>query len=238
MTSEPASLREGTAEGHEYRVFHERRYRFLVEIVAGIVRVAQPGILVVGPSFETALLRTGFPHATVDTLGIYDSGFSPRAGETHIDFDLNETPDPECWPSVEPCDVVVAAEVIEHLYIPPSLVFPFFAQALSPTGRLVVQTPNGVALSRRIRMLAGRQPYMPLKPPRPDPGHIREYTRSELVSAGREAGLGVEASYLRNYFNYPGRVGWAYNRACDLLPRGLRNGITLVLAHRAPRPER
>jgi Methyltransferase domain len=230
VVTEPASLREGTYEGAAYRSFHARRYRFLVEVVGTMLRVPRARILVVGPSFETALLRNRFPEATVDTLGIFESGFSPRVGERHIDFDLNDAEEPARWPSVEPYAVVVAAEVIEHLYLPPSVVFPFFASCLSPSGRLVIQTPNGVALAKRLRMLAGRQPYMPLRPPRPDPGHIREYTLVELAKAGEEAGLRLERRWLRNYFQYPGATGWAYNRLCDLLPGGLRNGITLVLA--------
>jgi Methyltransferase domain len=230
MTAEPLSLREGTLEGTAYRAFHERRYRFLVETVSSIAPTPSARILVVGPSFETALLRSRFPEATVDTLGIYESGFTPRAGERHIDFDLNEAAEPSRWPSVEPYGVLVTAEVIEHLYLPPSAVFPFLVSCLGPGGRLVIQTPNAVALSKRVRMLVGRQPYMPLRPPRPDPGHVREYTLSELESAGAEAGLRVEGCWVRNYFAYPGLRGRAYNGACDLLPRGLRNGITLVFA--------
>ena len=230
MTAEHPSRREGTPEGDEYRAFHDRRYRFLVETVAGLVSVPDGRILVVGPSFETALMRERFAQATVDTLGISDAGFSPRAGEKHVTFDLNETHDPNRWPSLEPYDVVVAAEVIEHLYLPPAVVFRFFASCLSTRGRLVIQTPNGVALSKRLKMLVGRQPYGPLVPPTPDPGHVREYTITELEDAGAAAGLTVEQCWARNYFGYAGVIGSTYNRVCDLLPRGLRNGLTLVFA--------
>jgi hypothetical protein len=229
MTSDPAWLREGTSEGRDYRAFHERRYRFLIETVAQLIRPGPARLLVVGPSFETALLRNEFADATIDTLGIYESGFTPRAGERHVHFDLNETEEPSRWPALEPYDVVIAAEVIEHLYMPPRVVLPFFASCLLPRGRLVLQTPNAVAMSKRLRMLAGRQPYMPLQPPRPDPGHVREYTVRELEDAAAVAGLRVERCWLRNYFAYRGLAGRAYNRVCDLLPHGLRNGITLIL---------
>jgi hypothetical protein len=226
-SDEPVELREDSPEGRAYRAFHERRYEFLV----AIVRDLGPGsVLVVGPSFETALLRERLAGATVDTLGIYDSGFSPREGERHIEFDLNDSVEPDRWPSPEPYDVVVAAEIVEHLYLPPSAVFPFFAACLSETGRLVVQTPNAVALAKRLRILTGRHPYMQLRPPRPDPGHVREYTFAELEAAGAGAGLRVERAWVKNYFGYAGLAGRVYNRACDVLPRGLRNAITIVFA--------
>jgi hypothetical protein len=224
------SRREGTPEGRAYRAFHEERYQFLLETVAGLVPEARRRILIVGPSFETAMMRERFPDAIVDTLGISDAGFSPSAGEVHVVFDLNEAHDSASWPSLEPYDIVVAAEVVEHLYLPPSIVFPFFASCLSASGRLVVQTPNAVALSKRLMMLIGRHPYMQLLPPRPDPGHVREYTFPELKEAGAAAGLRVERYWARNYFGYAGVAGRIYNHVCDVLPHGLRNGITVLFA--------
>lgn len=178
-------------------------------------------------------MRERFPDATVDTLGISDAGFSPRAGEKHVGFDLNETHEPQRWPTLEPYSVIVAAEVIEHLYMPPTVVFPFFASCLSTRGRLVVQTPNAVALSKRLKMLLGRHPYMSLLPPQPDPGHVREYTVSELEAAGAASGLGIERCWVRNYFGYSGATGRIYNGVCNVLPRGLRNGITLIFTPQA-----
>jgi hypothetical protein len=226
-SSEPVELREDSPEGRAYRAFHERRYEFLVGIVTGL---APARILVLGPSFEVAMLRERLPDSVVDTLGIYDSGFSPREGERHVDFDLNEAVERDRWPSLEPYDAVVAAEIVEHLYLPPAAVFPFFAACLADAGRLVVQTPNAVALAKRLRILAGRHPYMQLRPPRPDPGHVREYTLGELEAAGVAAGLGVERAWVKNYFRYDGFAGRAYNRICDVLPRRLRNAITIVFA--------
>lgn len=227
MTDCIPSARQESAHGSAYRCFHERRYRFLAEVVANSLPAKSARMLVVGPSFEVPLLRDRFPDAIVDTLGIFDPGFAPRPGETHVEFDLNSTVEQAQWPSLEAYDVVIAAEVIEHLYVPPAVVFPFLASCLVSSGRLVIQTPNAVALSKRIKMLVGRQPYMLLGPP-PDPGHVREYTLSELGRAGAAAGLRVERQWARNYFGYSGVAGWAYNRVCDLLPRGLRNGITIV----------
>jgi hypothetical protein len=96
--------REGTPEGRADRAFHERRYRFLLETVAGLVPERNARTLVVGPSFETALLRERFPHTTIDTPGISDAGFgfAPRSGEQHIDFDLNQTVKPGEWPALSP----------------------------------------------------------------------------------------------------------------------------------------
>lgn len=224
---EPVELRPDSTEGREYAAFHAKRYAFLVETVAGL-----PGrpnrILNVGPSFETAMLRESFSEAIVDTLGLFDSGFSPRAGEKHIEFDLNDSLDRTRWPNVDRYDVVVAAEVIEHLYVPAAPLFHFLRSCLTPDGRLLVQTPNAVALAKRARMLAGRNPSMPLRPPRPDPGHVHEYTLRELETAATGAGMCIERAWFQNYFSYAGFAGRVYNLACELMPRTLRNGITVV----------
>lgn len=185
----------------------------------------------VGPSFEAAMIREQFSAAVIDTLGIFESGFSPRSGERHFDYDLNETTDAGSWPAIGPYDVIVAAEIIEHLYVPPQSVFPFFASRLATGGKVIVQTPNAVALVKRLRMLAGRHPYMQLRPPRPDPGHVREYTFEELSRAALASNLVIEQAFARNYFGYAGGSGKAYNALCSILSRGLRNGLTFVLGH-------
>jgi SAM-dependent methyltransferase len=200
---------------------HQRRYALLVDLVAGL---APDRILVVGPSFESALLRERLPEATVNTLGWLDHRFPLREGEHHVELDLNDGE----YPELEPHDVVVCCEVIEHLHVPATRVLGLLATSLAPDGRLVLQTPNATALPKRLRMLLGRNPYEPIRDEPGNPGHFHEYTVPELRAAVEDAGLEVERLLTANYFDHGSRKNRAYRAAGRALPPTLREGITVV----------
>jgi SAM-dependent methyltransferase len=200
---------------------HSRRYQLLFDVVRSL---APQSILVVGPSHESVLLRDEVPGVRVDTLGWEDHRF-PRAGdERHVQHDLN---DPD-YPELDPHDVVICAEVIEHLHISPVPVLRFLAGGLAPGGHLVVQTPNATALPKRLRMLLGRNPYEPIREEAGNPGHFHEYTVGELRDAVEAAGLDVERVLTANYFNHGSQKNRAYRALGPLLPGTLREGITVV----------
>jgi SAM-dependent methyltransferase len=204
------------AEWATYLRYHERRYATLMA-VAGPLGAQR--ILNVGPMFETELLRaTG---ATVDTLGFANPVFAPREGERHIELDLNAP----ARDGDSSYDAIVMAEVIEHLHASPVTVLRHLATWLRPGGTLVVQTPNAVALHKRIRMAVGRNPLEPIRDDPTNPGHFHEYTLGELTDAARTAGFEVVHVRLENYFG-AGRLYAALGR---VLPRGLRHGMTAVL---------
>ena len=71
-------------------------------------------VLDVGPAYQTALFRAMWDGLVVDTLGFGDVRFAPRDGERHFHVDLNETVGAEVVEGGH--DMVVVAEVIEHLY--------------------------------------------------------------------------------------------------------------------------
>jgi trans-aconitate methyltransferase len=200
---------------------HEARYRVLIDLVGEL----QPKrILVVGPSYESVLLRETFPESTVDTLGWQDGRFPLRDGERHTEVDLNEGD----YPALEPHDVVVCAEVIEHLQVAAVPVLRFLATALGPGAHLILQTPNATALPKRIRMLLGRNPYDPIREERRNPGHFHEHTVRELLDAVEAAGLEVTRWLTANYFDHGSRKNRAYRALGGALPATLREGITVV----------
>lgn len=200
---------------------HARRYALLLDIV----RDLNPGkILVVGPSYESALLREAFPAAAVNTLGWFDHRFPLREGEQHTEFDLTGAE----YPELELHDLIVCAEVIEHLHVSPVPVLRFLADALAPGGRLVLQTPNATALPKRLHMLLGRNPYEPIRNEPSNPGHFHEYTVTELRAALDAAGLDVMRILTANYFDHGSRKNRAYRALGPLLPGTLREGITIV----------
>jgi 2-polyprenyl-3-methyl-5-hydroxy-6-metoxy-1,4-benzoquinol methylase len=127
------------------------------------------------------------------------------------------------------------AEVIEHLAVSPVAVLERLGGWLLPDGVLVIQTPNALALHKRMRALFGRDPLGAggqLTGPSHNPGHFREYTLSELIEVGLAAGFEPLESSVRNYFRHPGALARAYDTVTAALPSGTRQGITLYLRKR------
>jgi hypothetical protein len=224
------------AASRTYLRFHARRYRLLLAAVDEVIGARPPEeirVLDVGPAYQTALLRAMWPGLVVDTLGFGDIRFAPRAGERHIHLDLNDAAGAGTGAETGPVghhDLVVLAEVIEHLYTAAETVLGFLRPFLPVGGTLLLQTPNAVALPRRLKMLAGRNPAEPIRPDRFDPGHLHEYTVGELAAAAPVAGFRVERTELANYFANGGPIRRRYNDLiAPRLPGSLRDGITMVL---------
>jgi SAM-dependent methyltransferase len=219
----PPSLAERYTAPEEqvYLRTHAQRYDRLLELVG---ELAPERVLVVGPSYETVLLREALPAGTVNTLGWHDSRFPLRDHETHTQFDLNEAD----YPQLEPHDVVVCSEVIEHLHVAAVPVLRFLASGLVPGGHLILQTPNATALPKRVRMALGRNPYHPIREEAGNPGHFHEHTVGELVAAVDAAGLAVVRVLAENYFDHGSRKNRAYRALGRVLPQTLREGITVV----------
>jgi trans-aconitate methyltransferase len=218
-----------------YLRYHGRRFALLCETVAGLVGQRAARILDVGPNLQTALLRKTMPRALVDTMGFAHPLVPPRERERHIELDLNDAAWNATGGGDEHHDVVVLAEVIEHLHAPPELVLGYLSGWLPSGGTLVVQTPNAVALHKRLRMLRGVSPFEPIRLSRENPGHLHEYTRRELDDAARRAGLQPAGAITANYFGEQAGATRAYAALGHLLPPSLRHGITAWYRRPAPR---
>jgi 2-polyprenyl-3-methyl-5-hydroxy-6-metoxy-1,4-benzoquinol methylase len=83
-------------------------------------------------------------------------------------------------------DAVVAAEVIEHLFLP-SVVFDRCAEALAPGGRAVISTPFHGYWKNLAIVLAGRSDrhWSPLA----DYGHIKFFSPRTLTELARTCGF-------------------------------------------------
>ena len=217
------------SEWRSYLGYHARRYDLLLRAVLRLLGDSgAPRILDVGPMFETALLRDRVPGATVDTMGFAQPIFPPRPGERHLEVDLNLAGNPAAPAADASYDGIVMGEVIEHLYTAPSIVLGYLAGWLRPGGFLVLQTPNALALHKRLRMLVGRSPLEPIRESRQNPGHFHEYTLGELQEAAGRAGLAVEGWETANYFGTT-TAARAYAALGRVLPSTLRHGITMWL---------
>jgi trans-aconitate methyltransferase len=235
--ADPALAAELDAEAHTYLAYHARRYLHLVQTIDAVLReqgrAERPRLLDIGPNYQTELLRAAHPEGTVDTLGFAHPSFPPGPAERHVHFDLNDAYYRDRWPEAPGHDVVVMAEVIEHLHTSPVTVLQCVSTWLAPGGVVVIQTPNACALHKRLRMLAGRNPYEPIRGSRDNPGHFHEYTPSELREAAAEAGLRVARCNVTNYFEPSTPGARLYNAAGRLLPSSLRHGITICLERTA-----
>jgi 2-polyprenyl-3-methyl-5-hydroxy-6-metoxy-1,4-benzoquinol methylase len=225
-----------------YVAFHRPRFRFLLDAVRPYVARAGCRVLDVGASQLTSLLGAELG-LRVDSLGLEpDRQVVDGDGEVrHYRFDLNDAQHRERWRTdVGPYDVIVFAEVLEHLYTAPELVLAYLRELLAPAGLLLLQTPNAVALRKRARLLLGAHPYERIRVDRDNPGHFREYTAAELRELLTGAGFAIERVWMKYYFDAryarhergderPRPVlGAMKNAIYSLLPGQLREGITIA----------
>ena len=226
-------------EAARYAAYHAPRYAILIEGLRARIGsgpdASRPRVLDIGPAVQTVLIRRAVPHATVDTLGYASAVAPPREGERHIDFDLTAAGDAERRPTLEPYDAIVLAEVIEHLATSPRSELECVASWLRPGGLLVLQTPNALALHKRLRALVGRDPLGAggsVAAPSHSQVHFREYTLAELRELAAATGFDEDEAVLANHFRHQRAAQRLYDRATAALPAGTRQGITLYLRRR------
>ncbi|MDA8019747.1 MAG: class I SAM-dependent methyltransferase [Thermoanaerobaculia bacterium] len=145
-------------------------------------------------------------------------------------------------------DLVTFSEVLEHL--PSTAVFPLLVEVrrlLRPGGRMVITSPNLLALQYRLLLLLGRSPFdLPVETDfAPETfGHIRLYAAAEIEKLGRRAGWQVEKVHHQTWmlghygFEQPGlrwaeRILWFLDRTVGSLHAELRDAWAMVL--RRPR---
>jgi len=228
------------AESETYLHTHAQRFAYLLRMVRKVrtnfgsnpVRMMD-----IGPSFFTDILMTNLPKDDLYTLGFaHDAsrgGHFPSEIQINKDhfyaFDLNDAQYPEKWIEPPKMDMVIMAEVLEHLYTSPVHVFRFIASMMKPGGYLIIGTPNATALQRRLVLLAGYNPYEMIRETRDNPGHFREYTVPELKKLAAKAGLETIDFEIKNYFKRNTRAGVWYDRLVGLfLPASFRTGINII----------
>ena len=125
-------------------------------------------------------------------------------------------------------DLIICAEVMEHLYTSPKLLFKNLSHLLNKDGLLIIQTPNAIALRKRLTLLFGKNPYEIPRENLENPGHFREYTAKELIKLGETNGLITEKITFDEYFEYPSTLSKFYRSFKIIIPKNLKSGITIV----------
>ncbi len=220
----------------DYLRFHAPRFDYVLQVLKGRL---QPGqrVLDIGWSQLSNRIHQEFG-VVVDALGFDDDGPIPTGRYYH--FDLNHCQSAQQWRRDLPTyDAIVFAEVLEHLHTSPALVLQFLTTMLKPGGLLVIQTPNAVALPRRIKMLLGRNPFELIRDDASNPGHFREYTANEVRTYGKSVGLDLEELAIRSYFDFryarhggttplTRTLGAIKNVVYPCLPPTMRPGLTAI----------
>jgi len=216
------------SESREYISNHARRYQYLLTDINQLIEQNPiKTILDVGCAYQTELMRKIYPDIKIDTIGFADSRFQARTGDQHIEYDLNLA-QTGAFPQINQYDLVVLAEVLEHLYTAPSIIFNFLDRIIAPGGFLIVQTPNAVGLPKRLRMLFGSHPYEMLREDMKNPGHYREYTLPELIELGQSQHFRVIKTVVNNDFRSSTLSNNFYNLVSLFLPASLKRGITII----------
>lgn len=91
-------------------------------------------------------------------------------------------------------DVIVAGELLEHLFYPETIVAKV-REHLAPGGHFIGSVPNAFSLKNRLRYLTGSIKNTPLA----DPTHINQFSAAELESMLRERFTKVSVSGLGRY---------------------------------------
>lgn len=219
-------------EAARYWSLHRQRFEWISSFACRFAPADKDyRLLDVGNSFQTVLLKQVLSYSQVDTIGFYDYRFSAGEGSVHIEMDLNDAYCEKLWPQLKGVgyDLIVFAEVVEHLYTSPEQVLKCLRSLLRPGGRILLQTPNAAGLKKRLKLLLGKNPYELIRLDRTNPGHFRELTRAELIRYSEECGFVVEGIWMDSRLV----DGKRFDRFCDrisrFLPGSFRGGISMSL---------
>lgn len=97
-------------------------------------------------------------------------------------------------------DVVVAAEVIEHLYDTAGFLREI-KRVVTANGYLVLTTPNLASLGRRLFLLFGLNPVIEVSCGEGSAGHIRYFVKSTLSQMLTQAGF-VKQDFISDVVNF------------------------------------
>lgn len=95
-------------------------------------------------------------------------------------------------------DLVTIFDVTEHLPGSPLEIFKEIIRVLKPGGKIIFGGPNSVSVSKRIRLLFGKNPYISLKSwlSKNYYSHYREYNKSDNIFILKNVGFENIKTYM------------------------------------------
>jgi SAM-dependent methyltransferase len=228
-----------TAANIAYEDFHKARFDYVIQKCKEFCPDPFTTILDIGPSPLTKRLLDYYHHVT--TLGfpwngrVFPGQSKPepvqKPVENHITYDLNQAQSLEPIDTDKTFDLIVFAEVIEHLHTAPELTLFVLKKVMKPGGYMIVQTPNAAVFYKRLLLLIGRNPYEKIRIDTGNPGHFREYTKRELIAYAQGVDFEIVAHEFRDYFGRPCGNGLLFylNKAIVACVPSFRCGQTVIL---------
>jgi len=225
---------------HDYDTYHFNRYDYVIRKCLTYRPSPTTTVLDVGRSTLTLKLcqhyrrvtSLGFPLTSEEKEASARLMAASTAMLDHLEFDLNDSRMVDRLDRDGKFDLIVFAETIEHLVAPPECALNFLKSLLVSDGIIICQTPNAVALHKRIKILCGYNPYERLRINSLEPGHIREYTKLELIEIGQSVRLQVIEHEYRDYFGGEGskirRMSIAASKAISSVIPSLSRGQTII----------
>lgn len=203
------SVRVADAPEQEMRAYGSHDFRRFVYTL-GLVNNLEGKCLELGanPYFTTMLLErfTKLELSLANYFGTFQTGLhtqdvtyadannSTRKTKTFSYQHFNVENDP--FPYIDgEFDVVIFAEIIEHLLNDPCKVIREIKRVLKPGGTLIVTTPNVTRLENVARLISGENIYDPYSGYGPYGRHNREYNRHELVTLLQFEGFDVTVHF-------------------------------------------
>jgi SAM-dependent methyltransferase len=200
-------------------------------------KLIRPLMLDVGSHFLTrCMLDLVDPRPTVSIAGFHYDSITPSnllASSIQLDLNTCGLPSAPSFDQGTRFDIITCCEIVEHLFVPPNVVFSFLAKWLKPgSGKLIVGTPNAVSYSKRLAMMQGRNPFEPLHQDYlSGRGHIREYTIGELKEYGAQAGLEPIFEEFNDYWDQHHFPDDAEISRVERENQDFRAGLTIVFTH-------
>lgn len=209
----------------EYLRFHRRRFFELDSVVGNILALhSKPAtILDFGLSINSFLMQSLFPDARVSVAdrpqirvpsdrfdGVYTVDLED---DKLIDVDFNVR-----------FDIIVFCEVIEHLRMHPAKVIGFLVKHLTPTGHVILTTPNLYSRNKLHRIGLRRSPLPPYPASYTQAHgphfHFREYSMKDMLSMIEEGGGRTAALFFSDC--------WDDAASRETLPREELGNLFLV----------
>ena len=126
-------------------------------------------------------------------------------------------------------DVVLAGEVIEHLYDTQYFLNNVFTW-LKNDGFLVLSTPNVATLGRRLLLLVGKNPHLEFSLENNAAGHIRYFTKDALFCLLLAVGFEI-VEFVSDVVNFDGKGKLSSTLLAKLFPT---LGRTLIVKCKKP----
>jgi len=168
-----------------------------------------------------------------DTRGAQIIGIEPNSSRAAVarsrGLEVHEEPfTPSILQRLEPFNVVMFADVLEHV-VDPSDLLKLSDRALLPGGRVIASVPNVAHWSVRVDLLRGRFDYQPFGIR--DATHLRWFTEKTIRLLFESSGLRIislQHTAGVTLPEYEARRPWRW------IPRQRRNSLIRTLARRLP----